>query len=208
MLRKITPSPHIPSTTPDKQSGFNLIEAAIVLGVIGLVLGGVWTAAAAASARNRIQEYSTFLLQVTNTARTHAALCRSSTCQIAPLLDPSLFPPGFRLSGDYITAPGMAFSFYITNGTLSVTVAFHNDAAASDLDMKTRPDVCVALSGTLLNVPITTVTAGTSSLWWTSTSWRPIDAWVYNTDRPKPGITQAMSHCQSTGLFGANGIML
>lgn len=35
------------------QHGFNLIEAAIVLGVIGLVIGGIWVAASAASEQRR-----------------------------------------------------------------------------------------------------------------------------------------------------------
>jgi len=37
-----------PSDLP-RQSGFNLIEAAIVLGVVGLVIGGIWIAAASVS---------------------------------------------------------------------------------------------------------------------------------------------------------------
>jgi hypothetical protein len=35
------------ANNPSAQSGFNLIEAAIVLGAIGLVIGGIWIAASA-----------------------------------------------------------------------------------------------------------------------------------------------------------------
>jgi hypothetical protein len=38
------------------QRGFNLIEAAIVLGVIGLVIGGIWVAAASVQRNNRRAE--------------------------------------------------------------------------------------------------------------------------------------------------------
>lgn len=37
-----------------RSRGFNLVEAAIVLGVIGLVIGGIWTAAASVSFNNNI----------------------------------------------------------------------------------------------------------------------------------------------------------
>ncbi len=40
---------------PRRRRGFNLIEAAIVLGVVGLVIGGIWVAAAEVSERMRIQ---------------------------------------------------------------------------------------------------------------------------------------------------------
>lgn len=36
-----------PTTHQRKRRGFNLIEAAIVLGVVGLVIGGIWVASAA-----------------------------------------------------------------------------------------------------------------------------------------------------------------
>jgi competence protein ComGC len=36
--------------------GFNLVEAAIVLGVVGLVIGGIWTAASAVSENHKINE--------------------------------------------------------------------------------------------------------------------------------------------------------
>ncbi len=39
------------------RSGFNLVEAAIVLGVIGLVIGGIWVTAAALTERNRQNQY-------------------------------------------------------------------------------------------------------------------------------------------------------
>lgn len=45
-----------------KRRGFNLIEAAIVLGVVGLVVAGVWVAAAAISERREINNAKEFIL--------------------------------------------------------------------------------------------------------------------------------------------------
>lgn len=42
--------------------GFNLIEAAIVLGVVGLVIGGIWVAAAAVQSNLREADASKGLL--------------------------------------------------------------------------------------------------------------------------------------------------
>ncbi len=43
-------------TTPRRQRGFNLVEAAIVLGVVGLVIGGIWTAAAAVNRNMKLND--------------------------------------------------------------------------------------------------------------------------------------------------------
>ncbi len=42
--------------TTYRRKDFNLVEAAIVLGVIGLVIGGIWVAAASVQRENRRQE--------------------------------------------------------------------------------------------------------------------------------------------------------
>lgn len=52
------------SPLPAKSRGFNLIEAAIVLGVVGLVIGSIWVAAAAVMAENRQREARGALLQI------------------------------------------------------------------------------------------------------------------------------------------------
>ncbi len=48
--------------------GFSLIEIAIVLGIVGLVVAGIWVAAAALNENRRIQETSSFLLRVSQEA--------------------------------------------------------------------------------------------------------------------------------------------
>jgi type II secretory pathway pseudopilin PulG len=47
-----------------KQRGFNLIEAAIVLGVVGLVIGGIWIAAAAVNKNYKINQTQQGVLEI------------------------------------------------------------------------------------------------------------------------------------------------
>ena len=52
-----------------KQAGFNLIEAAIVLGIVGLIVGGIWAAAASAYENMRQQSASKNLLSLAQNVR-------------------------------------------------------------------------------------------------------------------------------------------
>ncbi len=52
-----------------RQRGFNLIEAAIVLGVVGLVIGGIWVAAAAVQENMRNGDASKGLIQIVQNVR-------------------------------------------------------------------------------------------------------------------------------------------
>lgn len=55
------------------KNGFNLVEAAIVLGVIGLVIGGIWIAAAQMQMNRKItQTMSGVLSAIENYRRTYA----------------------------------------------------------------------------------------------------------------------------------------
>ncbi|MDX1922132.1 MAG: hypothetical protein SFW65_03255 [Alphaproteobacteria bacterium] len=56
-------------TRISKQAGFNLIEAAIVLGIVGLIVGGIWAAAASAYENMRQQTASKNLLSFAQNVR-------------------------------------------------------------------------------------------------------------------------------------------
>lgn len=58
------PYPH----TPTKR-GFSLIEAAIVLGVVGLVIGGIWVAAASVQENRRQSRYLSQILEIVQNVR-------------------------------------------------------------------------------------------------------------------------------------------
>lgn len=48
----------VPQSHPRHRKGFNLVEAAIVLGVVGLVIGGIWVAASAVSENMKVKRLS------------------------------------------------------------------------------------------------------------------------------------------------------
>ena len=52
-----------------KTKGFSLVEAAIVLGVVGLVIGGIWVAASAISSTLKVNRAVTGILQTADNLR-------------------------------------------------------------------------------------------------------------------------------------------
>ena len=52
-----------------RRKGFTLTEAAIVLGIVGLILGAIWVAAAAVYNNMRVQKANTALLTAAQTVR-------------------------------------------------------------------------------------------------------------------------------------------
>ena len=64
LMRLVTSRPRSPHTL--NSSGFNLIESAIVLGIVGLVIGGIWVAAESVTANNRRQEYQKTIVRALN----------------------------------------------------------------------------------------------------------------------------------------------
>lgn len=62
ILPKISPA-------PTRRSGFNLVEAAIVLGVVGLIIGGIWVAANAVNEQRRVSQTVSNILQIEQNVR-------------------------------------------------------------------------------------------------------------------------------------------
>lgn len=56
-----------------RQKGFSLIEAAIVLGLIGLVIGGIWVAAASARAGTQASQFQQQTLNLVKNVRDYYA---------------------------------------------------------------------------------------------------------------------------------------
>ena len=71
-LSRPTRSPASCGPAARKKKGFNLIEAAVVLGVVGLVIGGIWVAAA--SVKERLRQTETTRIVVTAIDRMRAVL--------------------------------------------------------------------------------------------------------------------------------------
>ncbi len=121
------------------RKGFNLIESAIVLGVVGLVIGGIWVAAATVMKSYQINQTATALILTVNRTRVFLkgnfdAVCASLGCgynmNITRLLQqadvtPAEFPsttlspvPGWISNSDAITTP-MGTNMAVTMGDWS-----------------------------------------------------------------------------------------
>lgn len=92
-----------------QRKGFNLVEAAIVLGIIGLVIGGIWTAASAVTENNKLR-----------TAISGTQIIVQNTIQLfkeswPPVL--TSYGPFTRLGGSSGQTPPLAKTLGILNGT-------------------------------------------------------------------------------------------
>lgn len=61
------------------QRGFTLVELAIVLAIIGIVIAGIWAAAATVSRRNREAKATQYLLQIVQNVRSLYAKQQDNT---------------------------------------------------------------------------------------------------------------------------------
>ncbi len=91
--------------------GFNLVEAAVVLGIIGLVIGGIWVAASSITQNMRINETAMGILTTINNSRKLFPLAAYPTSngdsvQIGTTLNAANgYPPGFSAFGNHAISP-------------------------------------------------------------------------------------------------------
>lgn len=110
------------------RSGFNLIEIAIVLAVIGLVIGGIYVAASAVTEKNRQQAQMKIMLQIVANVRavyqsqnTFTALTNDQIRQIG-IMPGDVAYDGTRFMGPYgeiALLPGITQTFVITMTNIS-----------------------------------------------------------------------------------------
>ncbi len=103
-----------------KKRGFNLIEAAVVLGVVGLVIGGIWYAAASVQQSQRINNTAAGILQIADRARRlfsysdYPTTYGTSTYVASTAAAAGIFPGDFKyISGETATSP-MGTAFYLS----------------------------------------------------------------------------------------------
>jgi len=100
--------------------GFNLVEAAIVLGVVGLVIGGIWVAAAAVQSNLRKSDASKGLIQIVQNVRNlYYGQSPSATGAITTQLVNANAIPGNFISGTTAINPW--------NGAITVSIAGSSD---------------------------------------------------------------------------------
>lgn len=91
---------HKPSLRKRESSGFSLIEAAIVLGIVGLVIGGIWVAASAVSDRMAATRIAGSLVQMADA--TQNLLKRSAYTEVnitSAAIGAGIIPSGYTYVG-------------------------------------------------------------------------------------------------------------
>ena len=111
-----------------KKKGFTLTEIAIVLGIVGLILGSIWTAAASVYSNQRVAHAQTAVLQIAQAVRTlYSNQTNFGSAAAGTLITDSLrqagaFPADLMASGVANLATGP-----FANGTTAIAVDAGND---------------------------------------------------------------------------------
>lgn len=80
--------------------GFTLTEAAIVLGIVGLILGAIWVAAAAVYSNMRVSTANTQLMKIVQNVRTlYASSSTMDAATMPVLVNAGIFPGDTNPSG-------------------------------------------------------------------------------------------------------------
>jgi len=129
-----------------RKKGFTLTEIAIVLGIMGLILGAIWTAASSVYANNRQQSASTEVLQVVQATKnlyaTQANFGASGTQLTAGVANGGNLPASY-VNGSTILHPW--------NGTSGISAGHGVIYVDSDIATSAGDSLTV----TLANVPTT-----------------------------------------------------
>ncbi len=112
-----------PFSRDKRKSGFTLTEIAIVLGIVGLVLGAIWVAAAAVYNNMRLSKATTELLQISQGVRALYSTATTTgdaagTDETQNFCKASIFPTDMVASPCAAAAP---FAKDPWNGTVTVT---------------------------------------------------------------------------------------
>jgi type II secretory pathway pseudopilin PulG len=95
----------------NRSHAFSLIEAAIVLGVIGLVIGGIWVAAADLASKRRLNEAAEGMLTSVQNARallephTYPSTFATGVWVGQMLNAARAYPPGWTAQGNHAISP-------------------------------------------------------------------------------------------------------
>lgn len=128
-----------------RRRGFNLIEAAIVLGVVGLVIGGIWVAAAAVNANLRKSDASKGLIQIVqNTRSLYYGQSPTATADIT-----SQLVSAKALPGDFINGTAGRNPF---NGSVTVSIAGASFDQIDVLFAGVPLDACIDLTSKNTNI--------------------------------------------------------
>ncbi len=122
--------------------GFNLIEVAIVLGVVGLVIGGIWVAAAAVQSNLREADASKGLLQIVQNVRNlyygQTPTATTDTDITTSLISANAIP------GDFIAGTTSAKNPF--NGAVTVSLTGNPNDTIAVVYAAVPKDSCIELT--------------------------------------------------------------
>lgn len=142
------------------EQGFNLIEAAIVLGIVGLIVGGIWAAASSAYNNMRLQGATSQILVVAQNARNMFSNNPSDTEALTneQSISLGLVPTNMvtNVSGSNVIRSPWGSQVDVTRGSGDrfITIVYNDLPQASCTGLLTR------LAGTGSNSGIRTISGG------------------------------------------------
>lgn len=120
-----------------EEEGFNLVEAAIVLGVVGLVIGGIWVAASAVTEAQRLSNAITQISQIVSNTKNLFHSTTVSNIEISDAQNPQLltaiFPADTIISGAPVNPWGREYRVYIDNSDIGVYISLPNVSTCANL---------------------------------------------------------------------------
>lgn len=155
--------------TRHTRRGFNLVEAAIVLGVVGLVIGGIWVAAATVQANMRKSDASKALVLILQNVRTLYAGQSPPVADITTTMINANLVPSNMIQGTLIKNPwggNITVLLLASAGVIAdqIGVMYDNiprDACIELSSKNTNLASSTGLSYMLINNSTTTVTVVT-----------------------------------------------
>lgn len=198
-----------------RRRGFNLIEAAIVLGVIGLVIGGIWVAAAAINDRLLVRNMMMLITSAVEVTRSHYQTLGADS-DISPLMASHDLPPGFKKTPDFALLHHSGTMIY--NGRQSASFMFNpssysatgrylygeihfnviNGIAAPYNSSNFRPytSLCVEISKWLMQADMgpSPDDGGHQSIGWAN----QFVVYNWNVDDPPMSVQDIISYCNSS----------
>ena len=138
-------------TACKKRRGFSLIEAAIVLGVVGLVIGGIWYAATSVLQNQRINNTADGILQIASGARRlfsysdYPTVSGTSVFATQTAAAAGIFPGDFRYLPSGYAATPMGASFYVDLGCSSVCPMLKIGIRVQNSSSIITPSDCIQL---------------------------------------------------------------
>jgi prepilin-type N-terminal cleavage/methylation domain-containing protein len=163
-----------------RKKGFTLTEIAIVLGIIGLILGAIWAAASSVYANLKSNQAQQGILAAAQAVRSmFATSANTGTAASTPITSPGMFPQNWvsaasagKTGNPWHVNPTANFAFVIGNGSqfaieldgiadigCSTIVSFYNSSASSAAGGQVP-----GLVGSTVSVATTTETGGAAQI--------------------------------------------